>query len=352
MENIKVDKQIVDDELLNTLKLVSPGKSIRTAIDNISKAGTGALIVVGNIDDIRKVISGGFEIDCKFSPQRLVELSKMDGAVIMDNETNRIVHANALLVPDPSIPTEETGTRHQAAERTAKQTKQLSIAISEKKKTVSLYYGNMRYVLRDTQELLSRAAEESRMLEKHRDIFKELVLKLNFLEFANLSSLEDVGLVVQRAEIISRIADIIKKYIIQLGKEGELLKIQLKELIKGVEDEELLVLKDYSRRDLFTTKVELYDLSLEKLIDLKNIIEVMGFVGEEELSKSIMAKGYRILNKTPLSKEEVDDLIGRFDYFPRIFEASPNELVSEKMKENKVLEMQKELTKIRENAVW
>lgn len=349
MTTEKIDKQIVDDELLNTLKLVSPGKHLRTGIDNISRASTGALIVVGDIEKLKQVISGGFEVDCKFSYQRLVELCKMDGAVIIDENSNKIVYANVLLIPDPSIYSEETGTRHQAAERTAKQTKQLAIAISEKKKTVSLYYGNMKYVLRDTQELLSRAAEESRMLEKHKDVFKELIQKLNFLEFSNLVSLEDVALVVQRSEIISRISDIIKKYIIQLGKEGDLIKIQLKELIKGIEDEEILVLKDYSKRDLFTTKVELYDLPLEKLIETKNILDLMGYIGKEEQT---IAKGHRILNKTSLTKEQISDLINKFGNFSKIFDASSESLMSVFGEEQNVYNLHEELHKIRENPVW
>lgn len=349
MAQEKSDKQIVDDELLNTLKLVSPGKGLRTAIDHISRASTGALIVVGNMEKLKQVISGGFEVDCKFSPQRLVELCKMDGAVIIDEDSNRIMHANVLLIPNPSISSEETGTRHQAAERTAKQTNQLSIAISEKKKTVSLYYGNMKYVLRDTQELLNRAAEESRMLEKHRDVFKELIQKLNFLEFSNLVSQEDVALVVQRAEIISRISDIIRKYIIQLGKEGELIKIQLKELIKGIEDEELLILKDYGKRDLFTIKVELYDLPLEKLIETGSILDIMGYLGKDEQA---IARGYRILNKTSLSKDQSHELISKIGSFPRIYNTDSEDLLMILGNDQKVSDLQKELHKIRENAVW
>ena len=348
MAEEKLGKNIVSDELLSILRMVSPGKGLRTAIDNISKASTGALIVVGDIEELKRVISGGFEIECKFTPQKLVELCKMDGAVIIDDNTNRIVHVNALLIPDPTIKTEETGTRHQAAERTAKQTKQLTIAISEKKKTVSLYYGNMKYVLRNTEELLNRAAEESRMLEKHKEAFKELMLKLNFLEFANMVNLEDMALAVQRAEIISKITGIIQKYIIQLGEEGELMKMQLKELIKGVEDEELLVLKDYSKRELFTTKVELNDLPIDKLVNLKNILETMGYFNEE----AIKTKGYRVLSKTSLTKNEIEELIERFNYFHRILETSPDELISGKIDKARVLDLQKELTKVRESTVW
>jgi diadenylate cyclase len=348
MAEEKIGKNIVSDELLSILRMVSPGKGLRTAIDNISKASTGALIVVGDISELKRVISGGFEIECKFTPQKLVELCKMDGAVIIDDNTNRIVHVNALLIPDPTIKTEETGTRHQAAERTAKQTKQLAIAISEKKKTVSLYYGNMKYVLRNTEELLNRAAEESRMLEKHKEAFKELMLKLNFLEFANMVNLEDMALAVQRAEIISKITGIIQKYIIQLGEEGELMKMQLKELIKGVEDEELLVLKDYSKRELFTTKVELNDLPIDKLVNLKSILETMGYFNEE----TVKPKGYRVLSKTSLSKNEIEELVQRFSYFHRILETSPDELISDKIDKVRVLDLQKELTKVRESTVW
>lgn len=336
-----------ESEFLGILRSIAPGTALRTAIDNISRSGRGAIIVISNPEEISSVIKGGFEVDCKFTHQKLFELCKMDGAVLIDRDMNKIIAANVLLVPDPNIPTEETGTRHQAAERTAKQAKQLVLAISEKKKTITLFHGDKRYVLRETQELLSRAGEESRMLEKHRDIFNELILKLNLLEFSNMVSLSDVISVVQRAEIISRISSIIKNYIVELGEEGTLVRMQLRELIKNVEDEELLILKDYSKKDMYATKVDLSDLSIHKLTEQKNIMEFMGYDKDERL----MPHGHRILSKTILRDEEVVDIIKRFENLQSIIEGPSKLYESEIVNKSKAAALQTELLKIRDDVM-
>jgi len=342
------DKGVIPDELLEVLRLTSPGRPLRTAIDEISKAGRGALIVVGDMVQIQKVIDGGFDVNCTFSHQRLMELCKMDGAVVIDKDCKIILLANALLVPDTLIKTTETGTRHQAAERTAKQTDCFVIAISEKRRTVTLYYRNMHYVLRDPQGLLSRSAEESRMLEKHKEIFNELVLRLDFLELTNLPSLNEAILAIQRAEIIARIASVIKSYIIELGREGSLVKMQLKDLTKGIDDEELLILKDYSKRDVFATKVDLAELSLEEeLIEPENILKTLGYSEKED----VVTKGYRMLSKTGLPESEIEDIIKKVKNLQTLMTTQPESLISDKISREKLLFLQKELSKIKENIV-
>jgi len=346
------EEKTIPDELLGMLRMLSPGKPLRTAIDEISKAGTGALIFVCDLNDdgVKKVISGGFEVNCDFSAQRLVELCKMDGAVAIDKNCKKILLANILLVPESSVKTSETGTRHQAAERTAKQTKNLTIAISEKKKIIKLYCGDIRYVLRDSQELLSRAGEESRMLEKQKEMFSELLLKLNILEFTNLPSLNEAVLAIQRVEIMARIAAIIKTYIVELGKEGALVKMHLKELMRGVEDEEIQILKDYSKRDVFATKVDLVDLPLEDMVEVNNILEILGYWRDEN-TENVTAKGYRILNKTTLTEDESTDLIKKFGNLQEVINAPMDSLVSNKIDENKSFILQKQLSKIREDVM-
>jgi diadenylate cyclase len=169
------------------------------------------------------------------------------------------------------------------------------------------------------QELLSRAAETLRIIEKHKEIFSELLLNLNVLEFTSLVSLSDVMLAVQRAEMVSRIAAIIKRYIVELGTEGNLVKMQLKELVKGIDDEELLILKDYIKGDPFAAKVALSDLSLEELIESSNILNALGY---QKIDDSLITKGYRILGKTSLSPDEIQRLIDRFGNLQAILDTS------------------------------
>ena len=346
MEQEKYDEE-KEQELINMLRLVAPGTALRTALDDVLKGELGGLIVIGNTTAIMNIINGGFELNCKFTPQKLIEICKMDGAVVLDNDVKKIVYANTLLIPDFMIPTNETGTRHKAAERTARQTNQFVIAISERKKHITLYKGNLRYVLKPTSEVLSRAGETIRMLEKHKEILTELLLNLNVLEFTSLSSLSDVILLLQRMEICERIADIIRRYIIELGAEGTLVKIQLKELVKGIAEEEILLLRDYSKKDPLLTKVHLGEISLEDLIEPENIIKVLNY---SRIDEPVATKGIRILEKVSLSSEDLQKLVDRFGNLQTIIDSQMENLM-EVLGENKSKILQKELTHLKEQVM-
>ena len=343
-----VHQQKEDEEaLLSILTIVSPGTALRAAIDDIAKGRLGALIVVGNPPEVLELINGGFEVNCKFSPQKLVELCKMDGAIILDSELKKILYANTQLIPNPKIETNETGTRHKAGERTAKQVDQLVIAVSERKGSITLYKGKTKYVLRSTQDLLNRSGETLRMLENHKDLFTELMLNLNVLEFTNLASLNDAVLAIQRAEIIERVEQIVRRYIIELGVEGALVEMQLKEIIKGISKEELLIIKDYSLKDELSTKVDLSQLSLEKLIDTSNILKILGYNKIEEL---VEVKGHRILSKIPLPKEKTSLLITRLANFQNI-SILPEENISEHLGDEAAKIFSRELSNLKEQVM-
>src|SRR3989338_4218512 len=230
--------------LIGVLKLVSPGTTLRTAIDDILRAGMGALIVV-NSEKLDYIKAGGFNVNSSLTHQKIVELSKMDGAIVLSDDFKKIMHANVLLVPDISIKTDETGTRHQAAERTAKQAETLVIAISERRKKISVYHGNLKYILQNTNELLSRAVETLQILEKQREILDELLSNLNVLEISVLVVVSDVCSVLQRIEMIMRTAKMMDRYLIELGKEGGIIKMRLRELLRNIDKEKELILRDY-----------------------------------------------------------------------------------------------------------
>lgn len=339
-----MDKEIDEHVLLGILRLIAPGTSLRTAIDDIAKAKLGALIVISDSPEVMNLINGGFDVNCKFSSQKLVELCKMDGAIVLDGDIKNILYANALLVPDYHIPSNETGTRHKAAERTAKQTNQLVIAVSERKGNITLYKGDARYALQPISNVLQRAVETLRMIEKHKEIFNELILNLNVLEFTGFATLNDVALILQRLEIISRIEEIIRKYILELGNEGSLVKINLKEVRKGLDNEELLILKDYSKTDAVTAKLALFELTLEDLIEVSNVVKAIGYQGDED---KIITKGFRILNKTSLSNNDIDLLINKFENLQKILEAQD---VTSILGQEKSEIFQKEVSKFKEQV--
>ena len=306
---------------LDILKKLSPGSGLREGLDDILNGGMGALIAVSNSNS-SNIFEGGFKVNCKFTPKRLAELAKMDGAIIVSNDFKKILFANTLLVPDRSFDTSETGTRHQAAERTAKQIHGLVIAVSERRKVITAYYANSRYVLQNTEDLLRRATETLRILEKQREVFDELLTNLNILEVTNLVSIADISTILQRIEMIRKMADIINEYIVELGKDGIIVRMRMREVTKGIEKEKDFIISDYivdpeKVRNFFD------NLSFEGLLDSENIARLL--FGEPSEIR-ITPKGYRILSKTSLSDNEVNNLIATFKNFDGILNAETEEL--------------------------
>lgn len=299
--NIKVS----EDELFSILKLVSPGTNLRTALDGALKIGKGALIAVEN-DHLLQIIDGGFRVNCRFTPQRLMELTKMDGAIILSKDIKRINYANVQLNPDSKIKSFETGTRHKAGERTAKQTGTLVIAISERKHEIHLFYKKVKYPLKNTDEVLRKANENIQILEKQRELFDHNIEKLNKLELRNYPSLHQAMLVIQKGRLIQKISEDLKRYMVELGNEGTLLKTRLKELTIGVEKETNLVIKDYTKLDLKKSRVLLESLTYDEILDYENILRVLSY---ENLTQTMPLRGWRILSKTSLPEADIAKLI-------------------------------------------
>jgi diadenylate cyclase len=194
---------VSEEEIFAILKSVSPGTSIRTALDGALKIGKGALIVIEN-ENIQNLLDGGFKVNCKFTPQKLMELTKMDGAIILSKDMRKIIHANVLLTPDSKIKSSETGTRHKAAERTAKQTSGFVIAISERKNEITLFYKNIKYLLKSTDEISRKTLGNIQILEKQRELFDRYVSKLDRSEIRNYPSLNHAVKVIQKGRTIQK----------------------------------------------------------------------------------------------------------------------------------------------------
>jgi len=310
-DSVKVPSVKVENEKkltkLDILRKLSSGTELREGIDNVVSGGMGGLIVVYNLR-AEGVFQGGFSIDCKFSSKRLFELSKMDGAIILSEDFSKILYANTLLVPDSNLTSFETGVRHQVAERTAKQINGLIIAVSERRGEITIYYGNSKYVLQPTEVLIRRATETLQILEKQREVFNEILINLNVLELTNLVSIVDVCRVLQRIEMIKRMSGIINEYILELGKDGVILRMRMREIIRGIEKEGIFIIKDYFK-NILETREFFSNLNFEEILDAENIAESLF---HESLDKSIIPKGYRILNKTNLNNENIENLIRGF----------------------------------------
>jgi diadenylate cyclase len=338
------EKDLMRKDFLDVLKMVAPGTSLRLALEDILRARMGTLIVFEN-DQTKNLTEGGFNINTLFSSQKLVELSKMDGAIILSRDGKRIVSANTMLFPKIEIPTKETGTRHKSAERTAKQCKTLVIAVSERKNKISLYYGDFHYILQNSSEILRRASETLQILEKQREFYDDLLASLNSLELQRVVSTNDVSLVLQRAEIIKRIANVVQRYLIELGKEGSIVKVRLKELTSFVEKEESLILKDYFGSEESFARDVLDKMDFDFLLDHMNISRLLF---EELHDSSISPRGLRILGKTNLLDRYIDILLGNFKDLNEILSSSNKKLLEVLGSEAVVAFFQEEMYNLRE----
>jgi diadenylate cyclase len=299
------NQKLTDEEIVDILRMVAPGTNLRTALEGVVKIGKGALIVVEN-EFTPSLIDGGFKLNCRFTPQRLMELSKMDGAIIISADMKKIMHANVLLTPDSRIPTNETGTRHKAAERTARMAGSLVIAVSERKHETTVYYKNFRRTLLNSSELLRKTNEHIQLLEKQRELFDTGIAHLTKIEMRNYPSLDAAMQVVQKGYAIQKIAEDIQRSLIELGKEGSLMKTRLKELLTNVREETELVIKDYTKLDVKKSRTLLHSLTYEELLDKENIIKSLAY--EDHLQHK-QIKGWRVLNKTSLAESEIALLV-------------------------------------------
>jgi len=306
---------------LDILAKFSPGKSLRTALDDILEGKTGALIVVDS-PELKNLLDGGFRINARFTPQKLCELSKMDGAIVLSDDLKKILFANVLLVPDSRIPTNETGTRHKAAERTARQARTLAIAVSERRNKITLFYEDKKNILEDSENVLRRATETLNILEKQREIFDELLKNLNILEITKLVSVADVCSVLQRIEVIIKMMDTMKRYLTELGNQGVILRMRVRELFKGIETIESLLLMDYSNKPQNVKKI-LLNLNFENVIDMDSFSRI---IFELSPDTQVNAKGHRILEKLNLTEREVKALISNFGNLANILEASEEDI--------------------------
>ena len=318
-----------DDSTQELLRLIAPGTPIRDGIENILRAKTGALLLItDNNDVIKEVVDGGFTINEDYTSSKLYELAKMDGAIILSGDLKKILFANAQLIPSREIETRETGTRHRTAERTAKQTGELVISISQRRNIITIFKGNFRYILEDTNAVLNKANQGIQTLERYKKVFDSRLSILNEYEFNDIVTLKNVIDVIQRAEMVMRIADEIQRQIYELGNDGRLVKMQLDELIGGLEKEELLIIKDYmasAKKKRTSEKIleELSEVSYEEVMRETTVSKLLGYETFDNYDEvGVYTRGYRILNKVPrMPANIVENLILSFKSFQHILDA-------------------------------
>ena len=350
-----------EDLLRSTLQAVAPGTEMRDGLERILRGNTGVLIVLGHDKVVESLCTGGFNLDVEFSATRLRELSKMDGGVVVDAAMTRIIRAGVQLVPDPSIETAETGTRHRTAERVNKQTGYPVISVSQSMRIIALYVEGRRYVLHDTAAILSRANQALATLERYKLRLDEVAGTLSALEIEDLVTVRDAMAVSQRLEMVRRIAAEIEGYVVELGTDSRLLVLQLEELMAGVDGERELVVRDYlatgsgrKQRSLEDALLELDSLTSIDLLDLSSIAKAVGFPsGVDGLEAAVSPRGFRLLAKVPrLPTMVVDRLIEHFGGLQKLLAASIDDLqVVEGVGETRARSVREGLSRLAESSI-
>jgi diadenylate cyclase len=321
-----------EPRLVKALEMVAPGTALREGIDNILHARTGGLIVVGDPDELAFLLSGGIKLDIDYTPQLLYQVAKMDGAIITNQNATKLAWVNVQLTPDPTILSLETGTRHRTAERVSKQVDALVIAVSERRDVVSLYVDGAKYILEDIPSVLAKANQALATLDKYRSRLDQVSTRLTALEFEGGATLHDVLTVLQRAELVTRMAVEIERHIVELGTEGRLIEMQLDEVMVGVASDKTALIHDYlaehSEEAFAVVLDQLARLPHQDLLDFGRLAELLGYDRKlNTLDYPVSPRGYRILGRIPrLPKLLVDEIVREFGGLDDLLAATDGEL--------------------------
>lgn len=351
----------VDPELAAALERVAPGTELRDGLERILRGRTGALIVLGYDRSVESLCTGGFPLEIDFTATRLRELAKMDGAVVIDSSSSRIVRAATQLVPEPTIPTSETGTRHRTADRVAKQTGFPVISVSKSMHIIALYLRGRRYVLEDPAAILSRANQALATLERYKQRLDEVSRSLSALEIEDLVTVREVCATLQRLEMVRHIASEIRAYLLEMGTDGRLVALQLSELVAGVESDRELVVRDYlpqrkgRKRLTVQETLEALDLiSPTDLLELTSVARALGYQASTDgLEANVSARGHRLLSRVPRVPEVVRDrLVDHFGSLQALLGASVDDLQQvEGIGENRARYIREGLSRLAESSI-
>lgn len=302
---------------------------MRQALERIIQQGKGGLIVLGSGADVAEVSSGGFKLNgALFTPARVSELAKMDGGIVVDDDWDSIMAANVHFVPDGTIPTDETGSRHRTAERLAIQTKRPVVAVSEGRKVATLYYDSQKVQLDRPTEVAARVNQDLQTLDRLRRRLDDAESRLTMLEVTGLATYRPVVTLLQRNELVRRVGVSIEQEAVTLGDEGGLMWVQLSDMVRGVEHIRTVTLMDYvkPRREsrIIAAAESLAELTGADLEDPSRVGKAVGFV---ELDDAATPRGYRLLSKVGRLPDHVrEELVSHFRGFERLLNATLDQL--------------------------
>jgi diadenylate cyclase len=314
---------------LDILRRFAPGTALRDAVDLILRQGTGALMLFGSPTQVDGVCSGGFLLrDTPFTAQRVAELAKMDGGIVIGEDVATIDRANVHFVPDSSIATQETGTRFRTAERLALQTGCPVLSISEEGRSAAIVFNNSdRYELRSPTDLYAQANQTLNSIERLRRRLQEAEDRLTRLEIDDVVAVRDVVMLIQRAALVRRLFAQVERVVIELGGEAQLISIQATDLMEGVDDTAQLVYEDYvkpRRKTKLTVFDRLANVATDDLYEPRSVTAALKL---SDLDDAARPRGLRALEGVPRLPESVKEaLVAHFRDFQKLLVASVDEL--------------------------
>lgn len=320
--------------MADALALVAPGQPLRDGIERVLQANRGLLLVVGDGPEVLSICTGGFLLDAEFSPQRLSELAKMDGAIILSAGADRIARANVHLMPNASIPTIETGTRHRTAERVARSVDVPVVSVSAAMGLVTVYRHDVRHVLQDERLLHERVRQALQTTRRFRERYEAALSSLSALEIADTVTVRDVVAVLQPAELLCRISEEVRADLVELGEDGRMLRLQLEEVLEGIDPVRRLILRDYlhgrgvDHGEPARALAALTVLSTDELLDVRRVAAVLGLSpGRSDPDAPLEPRGYRLLHRLPRFPDVLANrIVEHFGGLQRIMRTSVGDL--------------------------
>lgn len=313
--------------LTRALALIAPGTEVRDGLDRIVHGRTGALVTLGNNARLQSLATGGFAIDVEFTGTALRELAKMDGAIILNDALDRILFAGVHLMPDAAVVTTETGTRHRTADRVARQTGIPTVTVSASMSTISLFVDERRWVVQRPEQLLARANQALTTLVRYSDRLSEATARLSAAEVQDAATVRDIVLVAQRLEMVRRLRLEVTGYAVELGTDGRLVRLQLQELVSGLDDLLAHLQRDYADDSAGPQLARLGTLDTDDLAHPGLIAKGCGL--GDDLSRRLSPRGHRQLAQIGrLSPAVADSLVAHFGTLQGLFGATTSDLLA------------------------
>ena len=308
-----MDKIEIQKRMEKAIRLTAPGQPIRTALDMIIAGHLGALICVGDSENVLAAGNDGFPLNISFTSNRLFELSKMDGAIVIDDDMNQILRANFHLNPDPSLATNETGMRHRTAARMSVLTDAIVISVSARRAVVNVYVKGKSYEIQPVTEVMSSVNQLIATLQTTRSTLDRSLLRLTALELDDYVTLADITDIISSFEIMQQAKAELKSCIVKLGNQGKLVQMQLEQLAGASMDTEYdLMIRDYasesSQDNARRIRERFSEMTAYELSNPKSVAEVLGFDDLDE--DSVMTPlGLRTLSRVSVVRDGVAEKI-------------------------------------------